>query len=391
MSARLLGTGILCFAIVTPANGMETEAGKFDADLRFRHEAVQQDNPLKDAEANTLHARFGLTSKAWNDFTFSIQAEAVTALGDDDYNSGPDGNGNTAFSVIPDPEGEQLNQLWVAYNGLPDTTVKLGRQRIIYDNARFVGNVGWRQNEQTYDGISITNKSFENTVINFAHLTQVNNIFFQEKELDNANLLNLSHAYAPGSKIGAYAYFLDYAPGDGPDQRTLGVRGDGQLFKTDAMTGRYKLEYAMQSDYADAAADYDVDYSLVELALLFKPLNLKAGIETLEGDGANAFMTPLATLHAFNGWADQFLKTPASGLVDRYVGVSGKLGVVKIGLFFHDFVSDIGSTDHGTEWDASVAYSPAPGWSLLLKFADYNAEQTSVDTEKLWLQAAYKF
>ena len=32
--------------------------------------------------------------------------------------------------------------------------------------------------------------------------------------------------------------------------------------------------------------------------------------------------TPLATLHAFNGWADMFLTTPANGLQDLYFRAS---------------------------------------------------------------------
>ncbi len=388
---KAMGLGLLCLSTSQAIQAMETEYGVWDADARLRHESVEQDNALKDATANTLHGRLGFTTKAWNGFSFSIQGEAVTVLGNEDYNSGPDGNGNTAFSVIPDPEGEQINQLWLAYNGLPDTSLKLGRQRIIYDNARFVGNVGWRQNEQTFDGLTVTNKSFANTVINYAYLTQANNIFFQKKELDKGNLLNVSHEYSPGNKLGAYGYFLDYEPGMGSDTRTLGVSAGGQLFKNDSVTTRYRLEYARQSDYADASSSFDLDYSLIELALLWNKINLKGGIETLEGDGMHAFTTPLATLHAFNGWADQFLATPKKGLVDRYLSAGTAINGVGLKIVYHDFVSDIGGIDHGTEWDASLSYSPAPGWTLLLKYADYVADETAVDTEKLWLQAAYKF
>src|ERR1035438_4740700 len=36
------------------------------------------------------------------------------------------------------------------------------------------------------------------------------------------------------------------------------------------------------------------------------------------GKGRTGFQTPLATLHAFNGWDDVFLTTPADGLQDIY-------------------------------------------------------------------------
>ncbi|MDX1497411.1 MAG: hypothetical protein R3352_07640, partial [Salinisphaeraceae bacterium] len=134
--AHLRAAGLLCLLVLSPNPSLASEYGEFDADLRLRYESVEQDNALKDATANTLHGRFGFTSNSWNDLSFAIQAEAVTALGSEDYNSGPDGNGNTEYSVIPDPEGEEINQLWLAYGGISDTSLKLGRQRIIYDNAR---------------------------------------------------------------------------------------------------------------------------------------------------------------------------------------------------------------------------------------------------------------
>ena len=51
------------------------------------------------------------------------------------------------------------------------------------------------------------------------------------------------------------------------------------------------------------------------------------GIEYLEGNGTIGFSTPLATLHKFQGFADVFLTTPASGITDAY----GKLGYCQEG------------------------------------------------------------
>ena len=45
-------------------------------------------------------------------------------------------------------------------------------------------------------------------------------------------------------------------------------------------------------------------------------VTVKAAYESLEGNGARGFSTPLATLHAFQGWADVFLNTPADGVDD---------------------------------------------------------------------------
>ena len=60
----------------------------------------------------------------------------------------------------------------------------------------------------------------------------------------------------------------------------------------------------------------------------------------LASDNSQGFRTPLATLHAFNGWADLFLDTPPDGLSDIYV--RGGLDIAKwvIDARFHSFRSD---------------------------------------------------
>src|SRR5690606_30341465 len=54
--------------------------------------------------------------------------------------------------TVADPENLELNRFQVSWMR-EGTGVTLGRQRIVLDNARFVGNVGWRQNEQTFDAV----------------------------------------------------------------------------------------------------------------------------------------------------------------------------------------------------------------------------------------------
>ena len=45
------------------------------------------------------------------------------------------------------------------------------------------------------------------------------------------------------------------------------------------------------------------------------------GIEILANDKETSFATPLATLHKFNGFADQFLATPSQGLEDKFLKI----------------------------------------------------------------------
>lgn len=371
--------------------------GKANLAVRLRYEDVTQDNPLKDASAFTLRTRLGYTTAKWNDLNLMIEFENIHPLGSEDYNSGPGvfsaTNGNSAYSTIADPTGSEVNQYWLGYSGLPNTQVKLGRQRLILDNARFIGNVGWRQNEQTFDGLNIVNTGIPNATINYSYLTRSNFIFFNNFEM-STHLLNIGYSLSDSHKLTSYAYLLDFDK-DGAarrDTKTLGGRAAG-AFPMDGFKVLYALEYATQADYADSPSTVDADYSLAEFGIGLKSVTAKVGLETLGGDGTYGFQVPLATNHAFQGWADMFLATPATGVVDTYLnvaaavpGIGGKLVVV-----YHDFKADQGSASYGDEIDVVYKRPITPNFGMAIKYADYTADTFKVDTRKLWVQAEYKF
>ncbi|MGI9271966.1 MAG: alginate export family protein, partial [Woeseiaceae bacterium] len=104
-------------------------------------------------------------------------------------------------------------------------------------------------------------------------------------------------------------------------------------------------------------------------------------------DPGEAFRTPLATLHAFNGWADKFLATPDAGLDDSYVTVKFAAGKWNLTGVYHDFTAETGSGDFGTEFDVSAARKLSSRYGLLLKAAFFSADSgaTQTDTDKIWL------
>jgi hypothetical protein len=106
--------------------------------------------------------------------------------------------------------------------------------------------------------------------------------------------------------------------------------------------------------------------------------------------------TPLATLHAFNGWADKFLTTPANGLRDFYVDAGwkasqGPLKGLGLRLAWHDFNSTVGRLAYGQEWNAQATYPVGKHVTLLAKFARYEAKAFATDTTKAWFSVEAKF
>ena len=158
----------------------------------------------------------------------------------------------------------------------------------------------------------------------------------------------------------------------------------------------WTLEAARQRDHAGNPLRFSHAYWLAEPTLTLRGITARVGWEYLGGNGAHALQTPLASLHAFNGWADKFTNTPAAGLDDRYLGLGGNFGRERAGtraawqLAWHDYRATHGSVHYGSEWNASLGLPLAKGVSALLKLADYRADRYARDTRKLWLQVEYK-
>jgi len=390
-SAVLLG-GFTTMPVLAGDNITEAlTGGKATMDMRVRYESVTQDNALDDASALTVRTRLGYKTGDFMNISGFLEMSNVTPLtSDEDYNSKT--NGNTGYSVIADPTNTVVNRAHLDYTGVADTTLRYGQQRIIYDNARFIGNVGWRQTEQTYNAFRVTNKSLSDTSLDYAYLSNRYTILAGKSEL-SAHLLNASYSGLGFGKLTGYAYLLEFPDAAASSSKTLGLRFNGAT-KGD-IKFMYTVEYADQSDYKDGSSNIDASYIRLEGGAGISGISVTVGYEVLgSNDGLYGFSTPLATLHGQNGWADQFLGTPADGLVDTTLKVAGKLAGVKLVGVYHDYSSDEGSTDYGSELDFLAAMKFGKNYSVGLKLASYKAGDAGtgkVDTDKLWIWGGLKF
>lgn len=380
--------------------------GKFFGEFRYRYENVDQDGFGKDAHASTVRTNLGFKTGTYRGFKGLIEAQIVNELGIDDYNDGS--NGKTTFPAISDPQTAEVNELWIAWAGLPQTEAKIGRQKINLDNQRFVGTVDWRQNDQTFDAITLTNASIEKLDLQYSFVQNVNRIFGGDHPLgDLDSVTHLAHAtykHADWLNATLYGYWMDFDEAASSSNKTYGVRLNGKMPLDEKWTFSYEAEAATQSDHGDNTASYDEDYYHIAPSISGYGFTVTGGYEVLGGNGTSAFQTPLATLHKFNGWADKFLSTPAKGLEDAYISAAYKvennscLKGLQLSLAYHDFSGEE-SGDFGSEWDASVGKNftlpegqPFEGLNFLVKYADYEAEDTPyTDTQKLWLQVSTKF
>lgn len=416
MERRLLIALLFTAAGIIPAAAFASDPtdfitkGNFYGDARYRYEMVDQDGPAPitdDAHASTLRLRTGFKTGTHAGFQGLVEFDLVGNIGADDYNDSI--NGKTRYPLIADPATEVLNQLWVSWAGLPQTTAKLGRQAINLDNQRFIGTVGWRQNDQTFDALTVENKSIEKLSLLYGYVGNVNRVFGPDHPLGdydtNTHLAHATYAFQPWLNVTGYGYWMDFDLAPASSSRTFGLRlkGDHEFSRGKFF---YEAEAAEQEDHGNNPARYDASYYHISPGVAFGGLSLSAGFESLDGDGRNAFQTPLATLHAFNGWADKFLTTPANGLEDAYGKMSYKIpdagtwtDNLTFDALYHDYNAANTDADYGTEWNLQIGKVfktetetyPFKEWSVSVKYADYEADDLFTDTQKLWLTLGTKF
>ncbi len=224
--------------------------------------------------------------------------------------------------------------------------------------------------------------------IDAAYLNNVNTVTLSNAAV-GAELLRAQWAIDPCMAVTAFGYRIDSDAAAQADVDTYGARLAGQMTLPARLRLRYVAELAAQR--AALGSDrYDTQYGLAALTLERDALSLKLGHEQLGSDaGSFALQTPLGTRHAFQGWADVFLKTPDVGLRDAYVAVDANLQWFGVGATYHQFRADEGHVALGHEIDAQVSVPLPHALRAQVKLAHYQADNFGVDTDKFWLQIEY--
>lgn len=364
-------------------------------EMRARYEGVQQTG-VDDAEAVTLRTRLGWQTAKWHDLVGLIEFEDVRQLGGNDYNDGvPPAK---PFATIADPDVTELNRLQLAWTPTETLTFTLGRQRINLDDQRFIGGAAWRQDEQTFDAARV-DADFGRLDVTYAYLDHINRVFGEALDWESeSHLLNASYTIADPLKFTGFVYALDFpdpavAATWNASNITSGLRASGRTW-VDRFQLAYSATYATQSDYGSNLVDYDADYWAADLAATWGPTTARLGYESLEGNGPDRrFQTPLATLHAYQGWADAFLSTPNDGINDLNATLNFKprwrldhLFNIDLTVRYHDYTFERTGDDLGSEWNASASAQITRRLGWIVKWADYDGDAAlaPADRSKVW-------
>jgi len=368
--------------------------GRLLLEVRARYEFVDQTKTavLRDnGEAFTVRTRLGWETADWNGFKGLVEFEDVRQVGPEHFAVNVPGattpplNGadKARYPLINDPDVTELNRLQLTWAPSAALSVTAGRQRILIDDQRFVGNVGWRQDEQTFDAVR-ADLAWGRFKATYAYVTHVNRILGELKDWDSdSHLFNVTWSPAEALRVEGFVYALDFSNSAANASITEGLKASGKAW-LGLIQVVYNATYARQGDYRGNTPDYSLDYWGADLAGSFDIYTAKVSYESLEGNGTRGFTTPLATTHAFQGWADAFVqplggnKGFVDGIEDLNLTFNAKPRLKLAYLFnldilvrYHDFDDQRTGADLGHEWDAQIQGAINPRLSWALKYADF--------------------
>ncbi len=374
--------------------------GSTRAELRGRYEHVSTDADLQDATALTARLKLDYQSSKWNRLDFGVEGHYTAAAAAEEYNSLR--NQKPQFAVVADPNGGALTAAWLRWQAPYAFTVTAGKQALDFEQGRYLGSDDFRQRPQRFTAVTVVNDYLPNTEVEATWLNAAHPVIGGHVGL-KGQVLRARYQLRPALVVGGYAYHLDFDAPQRTDTRTHGLRAEGELplpptlprLAPRGLQLSYHLEAARQSTYADALSREHAAYGLAQLGLradlggAWKRVEVFGRLEALGGDGRYAFQTPLASLHAFQGPSDQFLVTPANGLLDISLGaqasLDSRIGSTILAGEWHRYEGIEDSILYGFEWAVSAEHTLNRYLLLGARYAHYQAEALAADTDKVWL------
>lgn len=365
--------------------------------VEYVDEGAQGMGPGQAKTHITMQTRINVKATVDDDVSAFVQIQDVRTWGGELGSAKPPSitNTGTGFNGSLD-----LHQAYFTVKNVLDSGValKIGRQEMVFDEARLIGNIGWIQQAQSFDaaradfGLAALNLTafYAETVSKDSHPTlgQTLNANASTFESRFSGLRATYSLGGKGDRATAYAYYA-LRPA-----RTGGGTVANPLAKNILYTGLYVAKhisnFRVRFDGAYESGDVDNTTSIQAYMLTASvgtKLDIANGagvalwVDYLSGDDGTDptkdkhFTTPYATNHKFYGHVDKFLNIPTGGLTDYAVKTwlkpADKVKLVVHGHIFRSpqaVVSDLGS-----EIDTQLHYALAQNTKLVLGYSRFFA------------------
>ncbi|MGR6871537.1 hypothetical protein ACU6U9_04355 [Pseudomonas sp. HK3] len=375
-----------------PVLTLEYEYGNHTFEFSSRSR-IAHINADKNARAASVLLRLNATSE-WNtQFSTLFEIDHVTLGWKDKFSNGEHFNGKP---VIPDTAGNDLNQALLRYTPVNTLTFTLGREAVNFGNERFVGTNGFWQNEQTLDTTGFKYEFGSASSVVYRYVDNANRINGQDagKKLSpsdsnfvanngvrpapflgdhdhNTHLLFAELNESDFSKIHAYYFHMDIKDANALSNQTLGIRYEykGRWHKLRTLAHG---EFALQQR-TEVNNNANLQYHDIGVGMGYRTNEMSVNYQRLAENDGISFVTPLASLHDKNGWADKFLATPNTGLRDYKLHYIWRKNPLKIDARYHVFHTDNSDSKIGEELDIDLILKLNRGNTILLRYADFIA------------------
>lgn len=378
----IVGSLFITQSCLADSIGSFLQNGKYSFQFRPRYEFAQQSG-LKPSHAFTIRTMLGLKSASVGGVSAYVQFINVAGLLNE-YNSLT--NGKSEYTIIPDPQETGVNQFYLEYQFPLRSYIKVGRQEIVLNDSRFIGNVNFFQTPQSYDAVSINYNINKNINLYGAYIWQIKNIL---NNLERSKSFALQTTYKPSRvfKLNLFGYLYGnqsptVVPGAAVcglpgirscNNKIIGARMTGQAKINNNIAVKYRVTYAKQLPYDGGSRLINTYYLHGGAGIAYNSLMMSADYMLMGSNstGTYGFQTPLATKHLFNGWADVFLTTPPTGLKSTYVTLLDHVYGLSLMARYYHFDSAYHNISYGHEVDLSVIDKVSSYLGIGAQYADF--------------------
>jgi hypothetical protein len=271
--------------------------------------------------------------------------------------------------------------------------LKFGRQELVYDDHRMLGNVDWAQQARSHDGLLFQYKKdklkldiggaynqdmAQNNTTSYTVLKSYKSMQFAWANYKFSDNFNTSFLVLG---VGQQVNFVNTAGVDDYQDNYTLTAGTRITFKKDKFGASSNLYYQLGSTNTFPAKSVSGYLLNIDLSYQIKePFKVFAGFEMISGNSQtdtsssykkvqHAFNPYFGTNHKFNGYMDYFYvgnHAGSVGLNDAYLGVEFKKEKYSVELAGHIFMSqaDILDTDKLVATGNYTAMSPYLGTEI---------------------------
>ena len=389
--------------------------------VEYADEGIQGNGIQQSKIHTTMQTRLNVKGTVDENVSVFIQIQDVRTWGGEVASPVPPSITRTGTSVHS--SGLDMHQGYLLIKDVwgSGAALKVGRQEMVFDEARLIGNIGWIQQAQSFDAARLDFKAGAFGITAFYAQTQANDTHPVMAQTivagtQDGHFGGLRATYKIGDhkkdRITGYYYLANNtatAAGTATVFENLNIAG----IYINKHVGKTRVRFDGAYEWGPVSQTVDKEAYMLTGALEHKFENgasLGVWADYFSGDSnGNAdlkqtnFTTPYATNHKFYGHIDKFLNIPSVGLFD--LAIKGAIGITdktKLQAHFHHFsaVRSPTNSDLGQEIDLQITHKLAANTALRAGYSHYFSAGTvnygvggnhTLDSNWGWMMFVTKF